>query len=1045
MQRQISNTNKKRELQKRSPNHTAHVSGKLSHKPGANMQKLFEITSKSGNVEQKKQEISNHLLMESEKILSQCDSRIKTAHSVITVVYTILGIIVICLGLSSVLNYTMLKERADFFIAQIKSQGESAITEFKAKGNFAISEEKMAIASSVAESIKTGQSISQETLASAKSTVMLASNSDTLESAAVVLESNDEYYSSYLIWSMILDEKWDDDVALIAIHNAIFAIDNKEMPKSKKQQLALDAVYLSQKLVNKDQSNMSFMKAYMLSQKSMLDLESNPAIRMNIQKNTERFILEKIVFLESFIDCFCFYIETITSIDYTKSIQEKENVFYTAESSLLKFMKLYPDNEKLISSYIQLKVAMLPLLKTVQEKRELLERLDDLRRGMDKSLNSRDAIKLKVKLAEYTTDPEKRADLLHEAEALASEALRSSSEDKTPLTLGTLELRILYDDIKERMVEYAATPQERDALLREAEGRLAEAVRRSPDDADVLYSYAKIKEKMADYAGSSQERLALLREAEGRLAETVRRSPDDADVLYSYARIKEKMADCVGLSQERDALLREAEGHLAEAVRRSPDDDYVFYSYADLKAKMAEHAGSSQERDALLREAEGHIVEALRRSPDDAYVLCGYANLKTKMAAYAATPQERDTLLREAEDQLAEALRRSPDNASVLYSYVDLKETMAEYAGSSQERNALLREAEGHLVEVLQRFPSEIAAFYNYADLKETMAEYAGSSQERLALLREALGQLAEVLRRSPDDAFVLYRYAELKAQMAEHAATPQERDTLLREADGLLDDALRRSPDNVGVLFGGIGLKARQADLAATPQERDSLLREAEGLFGEAVRRFPDDARVLFVGARLKARLAAHAATPQARDALLREAEGLLAEAMRRFPDDVAVLSIGALIKTKLAEYAATPQERDGLLREAKELLKKIPLRNPRMLLKVARLEVELAKYAVPQERKTLLGNAEMHIKQSGQEDFPQLYYVKSCIAALRGQQERALELLEECRKAGTLPPREHLEKDKDMDSLRDLDAFREFLKRAYPDQPDDQADAPA
>ena len=1045
MQRQISNTNKKRELQKRSPNHTAHVSGKLSHKPGANMQKLFEITSKSGNVEQKKQEISNHLLMESEKILSQCDSRIKTAHSVITVVYTILGIIVICLGLSSVLNYTMLKERADFFIAQIKSQGESAITEFKAKGNFAISEEKMAIASSVAESIKTGQSISQETLASAKSTVMLASNSDTLESAAVVLESNDEYYSSYLIWSMILDEKWDDDVALIAIHNAIFAIDNKEMPKSKKQQLALDAVYLSQKLVNKDQSNMSFMKAYMLSQKSMLDLESNPAIRMNIQKNTERFILEKIVFLESFIDCFCFYIETITSIDYTKSIQEKENVFYTAESSLLKFMKLYPDNEKLISSYIQLKVAMLPLLKTVQEKRELLERLDDLRRGMDKSLNSRDAIKLKVKLAEYTTDPEKRADLLHEAEALASEALRSSSEDKTPLTLGTLELRILYDDIKERMVEYAATPQERDALLREAEGRLAEAVRRSPDDADVLYSYAKIKEKMAD---------------------------------------------CVGLSQERDALLREAEGHLAEAVRRSPDDDYVFYSYADLKAKMAEHAGSSQERDALLREAEGHIVEALRRSPDDAYVLCGYANLKTKMAAYAATPQERDTLLREAEDQLAEALRRSPDNASVLYSYVDLKETMAEYAGSSQERNALLREAEGHLVEVLQRFPSENSAFYNYADLKETMAEYAGSSQERLALLREALGQLAEVLRRSPDDAFVLYRYAELKAQMAEHAATPQERDALLREAEGLLDDALRRSPDNVGVLFGGIGLKARQADLAATPQERDSLLREAEGLFGEAVRRFPDDARVLFVGARLKARLAEHAATPQARDALLREAEGLLAEAMRRFPDDVAVLSIGALIKTKLAEYAATPQERDGLLREAeghlaaavrcaptnvdvlidraifravavqyadtpqerdallceaKELLKKIPLRNPRMLLKVARLEVELAKYAVPQERKTLLGNAEMHIKQSGQEDFPQLYYVKSCIAALRGQQERALELLEECRKAGTLPPREHLEKDKDMDSLRDLDAFREFLKRAYPDQPDDQADAPA
>ena len=296
MRRKRYDTKRKQDIQKCSSNKTAHLSGKLSHKLGTNIQNFVETKSKSCDFEQQKQEISSHLLVESEKILSKCDSRIKTAHSTITIVYTILGIIVICLGLSSVLNYTMLKDRADFFIAQIKSQGESAITEFKAKGNFAISEEKMAIASNVAESIKNGQNISQETLASAKSTIMLASNRDTLESAAVVLESNNEYYSSYLIWSMILDEKWDDDVALIAIHNAIFAIDNKEMPKSKKQQLALDVVYLSQKLVNKDSNNMSFMKAYMLSQESMLDLESNPAIRMNIQKNTERFILEKLYF-----------------------------------------------------------------------------------------------------------------------------------------------------------------------------------------------------------------------------------------------------------------------------------------------------------------------------------------------------------------------------------------------------------------------------------------------------------------------------------------------------------------------------------------------------------------------------------------------------------------------------------------------------------------------------------------------------------------------------------------------------------------------------
>ncbi|WP_443825734.1 hypothetical protein, partial [Desulfovibrio sp.] len=353
--------------------------------------------------------------------------------------------------------------------------------------------------------------------------------------------------------------------------------------------------------------------------------------------------------------------------------------------------------------YIQLKVAMLPLLKTAQEKGELLVRLDELRRGLDKSLNSRDAIELKVKLAEYTADPEKRADLLHEAEALASEALRSSSEDKTSQPFDTLGLYILYADIKEKMVEYAATPQERDALLHEAESQLAEAV---------------------------------------------------------------------------------------------------------------------------------------RRSPDDAYVLCGYA---------------------------------------------------------------------------------------------------------------------------------------DLKAKMAEHAATPQERNTLLREADDYIAEALRRSPDDVAVLLVGTSIKTKLVEYAATPQERDGLLREAEGLLAEELRRFPDDVDVLSVGALIKTKLAEYAATPQERDGLLREAEGHLAEAVRCAPTNIDVLIDCAIFRAVKVQYAETSQERDALLREAKELLKKIPLRSPRMFLQAAKLEVQLAKYAVPQERKTLLGNAEMHIKQSGQEKFPQ------------------------------------------------------------------------
>lgn len=110
-----------------------------------------------------------------------------------------------------------------------------------------------------------------------------------------------------------------------------------------------------------------------------------------------------------------------------------------------------------------------------------------------------------------------------------------------------------------------------------------------------------------------------------------------------------------------------------------------------------------------------------------------------------------------------------------------------------------------------------------------------------------------------------------------------------------------------------------------------------------------------------------------------------------------------------------------------------------------LATLKLEQARDAASEERNGLLAAAESYLDELLPQDSAQGLYNLACIAALRGQQERALELLEECRKAGTLLPREHLEKDKDMDSLRDLDAFREFLKRAYPDQPDDHADAPA
>ena len=230
------------------------------------------------------------------------------------------------------------------------------------------------------------------------------------------------------------------------------------------------------------------------------------------------------------------------------------------------------------------------------------------------------------------------------------------------------------------------------------------------------------------------------------------------------------------------------------------------------------------------------------------------------------------------------------------------------------------------------------------------------------------------------------------------------------------------------------------------SPEQRTLLWKQAEDFYREELTgpSTPQQQNVLVAYAVLK-REQANFADANSRQHLYSETEQLLLRARELAPQEVNPIELLAALKLQQADEQSNPVEKVHLREKAERLFLQAKELNPKgseVLNMLATLKLEQARDAAPEDRDGLLAAAETYLAELLPQDSAKGLYDRACIAVLRGQHERALELLEECRKAGTLPSREYLEKDKDIDSLRDLDAFKEFLEQAYPTEDTRQPD---
>ena len=527
--------------------------------------------------------------------------------------------------------------------------------------------------------------------------------------------------------------------------------------------------------------------------------------------------------------------------------------------------------------------------------------------------------------------------------------------------------------------------------------------------------------------------------------DVIKEDPSDKEARFFLAHCRILLGSWGDVSPEQRTLLwKQAEDFYREALTGPPtaQQPNVLIAYAVLKREQAKFADANS-RQQLYTEAE----DFLRRSGvrEDMHILSLRASIKRELAALQSDTVKRAELYKEAEQLLLQARELAPQEVNIIVLLATLKLQQVDKQSNPVEKIRLMKESEQLLLQAMKLAPQDATSYAVLAELKAQQADEQSNPVERVRLREEAEQLLSQAMKLAPQDAKSCIMLAGLKAQQADEQSNPVERVRLRKEAEQLLLKAGTLAPQNAKIYAALAELKLQQAAGKSKPKANARLYEEAEQLLFKAMTLVPQDATSYTVLAQLKRQQAAGQSNPKERVRLREEAEQLLAQAMKLAPQEAASYVVLAQLKAQQANEQSKPEERARLRKKAEKVFLQAKEFDPKeadILVMLAALKIEQARDAAPEERDGLLAAAETYLAELLPQDSAKGLYNRACIAALRGQHERALELLEECRKTGTLPPREHLEKDKDMDSLRGLDAFKEFLEQAYPTEDTRQPD---
>jgi Tfp pilus assembly protein PilF len=467
-------------------------------------------------------------------------------------------------------------------------------------------------------------------------------------------------------------------------------------------------------------------------------------------------------------------------------------------------------------------------------------------------------------------------------------------------------------------------------------------------------------------------------------------------------------------------------GEKYQAALKVKRDGYeALNNWGGLLCEQAERA-SGQQAVQLFAAAREKYEAALAMEPNDLDILRGLADVLFELAG-SADGEEAAQLLAAAGEKYRAALAIAPRDAAVLN---ELGNLLLQQAKNTDDENAarLFEEAETKYQDALAIQPDNDEVLNNWGILLSDRAALAsGEDASRLFALAEVKYQAALKIRPNNDNA--LTNWGNVLAERAERA-NGEDASRLLGAAAEKYAAALNIEPNNPDALYNWGNLLSEQA-LRASGEEASQLFAAASQKYEAAVAIQPDASDVLNNWADLLLVQAKRASGGEA-SRLLAAAKEKLEASLRIEPNDAVVLcSFGELLSEQ-ARWASR-DEATRLYREAAEKYAASLKANAdyaEALNNWGRSLLEQARRAEGDEALRFLAQATKKLQAAAKID-PADTYGLACLAALRGNERRCREALENGERHGTLPTVEHLASDISLDAMHEKPWFKDLLAR--------------